>query len=158
LGWRYRKGLWLQEIPLPRRADPDALAAAAGSALIAATIAAEGPKTIPKLPPPLGGDSPGAISVTFYNDSADETEILISGPTAHRITLPGCPVCPAEYANKADGCPTLTGRPSRQLHLLPGEYQLLNRDNDNDSHPLLDKLTVLNGDIFTPCFFKAVSP
>lgn len=130
-----------------------ALAAAAGSALIAATIAAEGPPAIPKLPPPLGGDAPGNTSVTFYNDSPVETEILISGPTAHRFTLPGCPACPAEYADEAEGCETLAGRPSRQLRLLPGDYQLLSQDRDFTVTPFVDQLTVLRGYIHTYCVF-----
>jgi tetratricopeptide (TPR) repeat protein len=134
------------------------LAAAAGSALIAATIAAEGPPAIPKLPPPLGGDAPGSISVTFYNDSTVETEILISGPTAHRFTLPGCTTCPAEYAAEGDGCKTLAGRPSRRLHLLPGDYQLLNRDKDVNTRRLVDTLTVLSGYTHTYCVFKQANP
>jgi tetratricopeptide (TPR) repeat protein len=135
-----------------------ALAAMAGSALIAATIAAEGPPAIPKLPPPLGGDTPGSISVTFYNDSPQETEILISGPTAHRFTLPGCPTCPEEYANEADGCQELAGRPSRRLRLLPGDYQLLNQDLQGMARPLVDTVTVTGGYTHTYCVFQQAAP
>lgn len=135
-----------------------ALVAAASSALIAATIAVEGPPAIPKLPPPLGGDAPGSISVTFYNDSTVETEILISGPTAHRFTLPGCAACPAEYAAEGDGCKTLTGRPSRRLRLLPGDYQLLNRDKDVNTRPLVDTLTTFSGYTHTYCVFRHADP
>jgi len=111
-----------------------ALANAARSALIAATIAAAGPKTIPPLPPPLGDNTPGTIGVLFYNDTSVATEVLISGPTAHRFVLPGCPSCPEGYDNNADACKSgPAGRPVLVLLLQPGDYQILHRDAGDET-------------------------
>jgi tetratricopeptide (TPR) repeat protein len=136
-----------------------ALAASVQSALIATAIAQEGPSAIPALPPPLGGNSPGNISVTFYNDSASETEVLISGRTAHRFVLPACATCPDHYANEADACPTLVGKPSQRLRLLAGDYQILTRSTTGtDFRPYLDKISLSSNYGYRYCTFVWYAP
>jgi tetratricopeptide (TPR) repeat protein len=134
---------------------PDhALAGAARSALIAAIIAAEGPATIPALPPPLGDNTPGTISVTFYNDTSIANEVLVSGATAHRFVLPGCPSCPEGYDNNDDACQSPIGKPSLQLLLQPGDYQVLTRNTEEPFFPYVDTLSVLNNFVHIVCTYR----
>ena len=106
-------------------------APAARSAVIAATIAVEQPGTVPPLPAPLGDNEPGAISLIFWNDTSVPTEVLVSGPTAHRFVIPGCDFCPEAYDNEADACVSMSGRPRFQLRLRPGTYYAINRDAED---------------------------
>lgn len=107
---------------------------AARSAHIAATIAMESPPSVPVLPEPLGNDTPGTIRVAFFNDSSWPTEVLVSGPTAHRFVLPGCPSCPEAYETEAEGCTSSAGKPTHVLRLRPGDYHLMNRDVDDQAN------------------------
>lgn len=111
-----------------------AVAAAAGSAYVAGVIAVEKPGTVPALPPPLAGNSPGSIKLSFFNDSSQPTEVLVAGPTAHRFTIPACPSCPVAYDNVDDACPTPNGRPTVDLFLRPGDYHVVSRDVDVPSN------------------------
>jgi hypothetical protein len=49
------------------------------------------------VPPPIGGNEPGSIRVTFYNDSKNPVTVLVAGPTAHEFTIPACDNCPESY-------------------------------------------------------------
>jgi TolA-binding protein len=93
------------------------------SALITAKVALAANVTLP-VPPPLGGNDPGTIPVTFYNDSNEPLLILVAGPTAHEISLGPCAVCPADYPSVEAACPTYDGRPSVTLHLTAAQYYL----------------------------------
>jgi tetratricopeptide (TPR) repeat protein len=135
-----------------------ALANAARSALIAATIAAEEPDTIPALPAPLGDNTPGTISVTFYNDTSVETEVLVSGATAHRFVVPGCPSCPVGYDDEADACKSgPAGKPSLELLLQPGEYHVLSRNTDEQAPAwaYLNTISVLSNYFHTICLYQS---
>ncbi|HEY0636821.1 MAG TPA: tetratricopeptide repeat protein, partial [Pseudonocardiaceae bacterium] len=129
-------------------------AAAAGSAVVAATIAAAGATPAPALPPPLAGNSPGSILLTLYNDSSSATEVLITGATAHRVTLDACGSCPAEYATAAEACRNTRGLPSIQLRLRPGNYHMLSRYPGPDGgRPYLSTIDILSGYTHTSCFY-----
>lgn len=131
-----------------------ALDAAAQAGLIAARIARAGPATIPPLPPPLTGDSPGSNPVTIYNDSPFELEILIAGATAHRVVVPACSRCKADYP-EAEGCSDLEGKPSYTLRLSPGTYQLATRYLDEVLGPLsLETFEVRGGYWLTTCLYS----
>jgi TolA-binding protein len=91
------------------------------SALITAKVALAASVTLP-VPPPLGGNDPGTIPVTFYNDSNEPLLILVAGPTAHEISLGPCAVCPATYPSIEAACPTYDGRPSVTLRLTAAQY------------------------------------
>ncbi|MDQ3787787.1 MAG: outer membrane protein assembly factor BamD, partial [Actinomycetota bacterium] len=103
----------------------DRRVAQAKAALIAAKVAIATKATIP-VPPPLGGNNPGPTPITFYNDSQDPVTIYIAGPTAHEITLPACPSCPATYReNDPAACANLNGRPSVTVRLKTSTYYYL---------------------------------
>jgi tetratricopeptide (TPR) repeat protein len=136
-----------------------ALANAARSALIATTIALEGPATVPALPPPLGGDSPGTISVTFYNVSSIQAELLVSGATAHRFVLPGCASCPDASADLAAACTGPAGRPAFELRLQPGSYHVLVRAaGDTQIQAHVDVAAVRAGFIHSYCVYHGANP
>ena len=115
--------------------NDNALAPAAGSAYIAATIASLKPGLKPPLPPPLAGDRPGAISLTLFNDSSLPVEVLLLGPTAHRIVIDGCKTCPDVYEDASKACASPLGRSSVELRLRPGDYYMLQRDVDTGANP-----------------------
>jgi outer membrane protein assembly factor BamD (BamD/ComL family) len=95
----------------------------AKSALIAAKVAVQTGVPLP-VPPPLGGNDPGSIEVTFYNDSNSPVTIFVAGPTAHEVALPACGVCPESYPQQDDpaACKDRNGRPSVTMHLTPNAY------------------------------------
>lgn len=127
-------------------------AAQARSALIAARVAAEAEVRLP-LPPPLGGNSPGPISVTFYNDSSLPAHILLAGPTAHEFTLPSCGGCVQDYPSNANTCPSFDGRPSLTLNLVPGTYHMTVDHPGSQATTLADSLVVMSGFVYTECLF-----
>ena len=89
------------------------------SALITAKVAATAGVQLP-FPPPLGGNDPGSVPVTFFNDATTPVTILVAGATAHEIALPACPACPASYPkDDPAACHDRTGRPAVTLHLPP---------------------------------------
>jgi tetratricopeptide (TPR) repeat protein len=133
--------------------NDNALAPAAGSAYIAATIAANKPGLRPPLPPPLAGDRPGATSLTLFNDSSLAIEVLLLGPTAHRIVIAGCTFCPEVYEDEAKACASDTGRPSVELRLRPGEYLMLQRDVDTGANPS-DVTTIPLHGAATYCLYR----
>ncbi|GAB1509215.1 hypothetical protein [Actinophytocola sp. KF-1] len=103
----------------------DRRVAQAKAVRIAAAVANAAKATIP-VPPPLGGNNPGPTPVTFYNDSRDAVTIYVAGPTAHEITLPACPSCPATYREgDPAACDNLDGRPSVTLRLKTSTYHYL---------------------------------
>ncbi|MGB3442016.1 MAG: hypothetical protein WBA97_24995, partial [Actinophytocola sp.] len=92
------------------------------AARISAKVASAMDVTLP-MPPPLGGNDPGSITMTFYNDSQKPVKVLLAGPTAHEINVPACELCPANYAkDDPAACGNLDGRPSVTLHLPPATY------------------------------------
>jgi tetratricopeptide (TPR) repeat protein len=133
------------------------LAAAAGSAYIAATIAVRKPGTVPPLAPPLGGNTPGSISLKFFNDTSVPMEVLLTGPTAHRFVLPACPSCPESYDNDADACATSAGKPTFELRLQPGTYYFLNRDVDTpDTEGEVATVALRSAEIY--CLYRSPNP
>ncbi|OZM81878.1 hypothetical protein [Pseudonocardia sp. MH-G8] len=96
--------------------------AQARSALIAAEVGRNVSVPLP-LPAPLG--APGSAPVVVYNAAATEVRVLVSGPTAHEITLPGCPGCPPAYQGGGESCPGAAGRPSVTVQLRPGAYYVM---------------------------------
>lgn len=133
----------------------DPRAAQARSAIIAARVAIEkdgGPA--PVLPAPLGGNSPGTIELRLYNDNPLEARVLLAGATAHEITIPGCPGCPASYGPADDKCPTLTGKPSVTLRLKAGTYDMLvSRPADTTIKKLISMETIRPSFIHTTCHY-----
>lgn len=131
----------------------DAAAPQARSALIAARVAAQTYFPL-SLPPPYGGDAPGTIEVTFYNDSQRATHVLLAGATAHEFVLPPCGGCPVEYAPGAQTCPTLAGRPSHTLRLQEGLYHFMTVEQEgNGIATLRDTLSVTPFFRHTMCLF-----
>ena len=94
----------------------------ARSALIAAEVGRSASVPLP-LPAPLG--APGSEPVVVYNAAATEVRVLVTGPTAHEITLPPCPGCPPAYVGGAESCPGAAGMPSTTIQLRPGAYYVL---------------------------------
>lgn len=112
------------------RYPEDGRAPQARAVEIAAEVALANKVTLP-MPPPLGGNDPGSIPMTFYNDSQEPLTILVAGPTAHEITIPACPGCPASYPkDDPAACADLTGRPSVTLRLTPATYYYLTDSQD----------------------------
>jgi tetratricopeptide (TPR) repeat protein len=134
-----------------------ASASAAGSASIAATIAVQKPGTVLALPPPLSGNTPGTIRLTFFNDSSVATEVLLLGPTAHRFVIPACPSCPDGFDNEADACVTETGKPRFELRLRPGDYFIINRDADYPTN-MSDVTTIALRGAETYCLSRGPTP
>ena len=104
----------------------DPRVAQARSVIIAAHILAVNGAP-PFVPAPLGGNTPGGIEVTYYNDSPVEQHVYVAGPTAHEFVLPPCPGCPDAYSaitpiGAPGPCDDLSGRPSLTLRLNPGTY------------------------------------
>ncbi|MGH8881997.1 MAG: tetratricopeptide repeat protein, partial [Stackebrandtia sp.] len=100
----------------------------ATSALITAKVELETGAQLP-LPPPLGGNEPGTIPVTFYNDSNSPLTILVAGPTAHQISLPACGFCRESYpTGDPAACQDVTGRPGVTLRLTPSAYYFTTDD------------------------------
>ena len=122
----------------------DGRAAQVKAARIAAKVAMAMKVTLP-VPPPLAGNDPGSIPMTFYNDSQDELKVLIAGPTAHEITVPACEQCPATYAeDDPAACANLDGRPSVTLHLTAATYYYTT-ENRNWVEELSDSVTIEAG-------------
>lgn len=106
------------------------------------------------VPAPLGGNSSGNIELIFYNDNPLEARVLVSGPTAHEITVPGCPGCPAQYAPGDSTCPNLAGKPSVTLRLQPGTYDVLSlRPADTRITRLISMRTITSGYRYTTCLY-----
>ncbi|MGH3586302.1 MAG: tetratricopeptide repeat protein, partial [Pseudonocardia sp.] len=95
--------------------------AQARSALIAAEVGRRA--SVPMaLPAPI--DAAGSEPVVLYNAVASEVHVLLTGPTAHEITLPACVGCPAVY-ERDQSCPGSAGKPSTTLQMRPGTYSVL---------------------------------
>ncbi len=124
----------------------------ARAALITAKVATAAGVQLP-VPPPLGDNNPGSISVTFYNDSSEPLTILVAGPTAHELTLPGCAVCPADYAvGSPAACATFDGRPAVTMRLTPAQYHFTTvRTSSVNSYT--DSVTPLVGYEHTQCLY-----
>lgn len=135
----------------------DPRVAQARSAIIATKVATEkGGGSPPVLPAPLGGNSPGTIELTIYNDNPLEARVFVAGPTAHEITIPGCPGCLAVYEHADNKCPTLTGKPSVTLRLKAGTYDTLVVRPDNATirnKKLISTRTIKPGFIHTTCLY-----
>jgi Tetratricopeptide repeat len=99
----------------------DPRVAQARSALIAAEVGRTASVPIP-LPAPI--DVSGSEPVVLYNAVSTEVRVLVTGPTAHEITLPGCPGCPRVY-EEGESCPGAAGKPSTMIQLRPGTYHVL---------------------------------
>lgn len=100
----------------------------AKSALIAAKVATAAKVQLP-VPPPIGGNEPGSIRVTFYNDSRKPVTVSVAGPTAHEFTIPACESCPESYPkDDPAACKDLNGRPSVTLRLTPNTYYFTTDD------------------------------
>jgi tetratricopeptide (TPR) repeat protein len=93
----------------------------ARSALITAEV---GSRTTVSLPLPAPIDAPGSESVLVYNATSTDVRVLISGPTAHELTLPGCIGCPSVYET-GESCPGPEGKPSTTIRMRTGPYYLL---------------------------------
>jgi len=131
----------------------DGAAPQAYSALIAARVAAASGIPLP-MPPPYSGNTPGDISVTFFNDSPQETHVLLAGPTAHEFVLPACGGCRAEYSYGEQTCPTTEGRPAVNLRLPAGMYYFTTLPNPtSDVATLSDSLAVDPFFEHTMCLF-----
>lgn len=146
----------ITELDKLANAYPDSpLAAQARSVVIAARVAVEkAGGSPPVLPAPLGGNSPGSIVLTFYNDSPLEARVLIAGPTAHEITVPGCPGCPAQYEPGAKVCPTFAGKPSVTLRLQPGTYDMFSfHPSDSTIKKWVSARTITPGYSYTTCLY-----
>jgi TolA-binding protein len=141
-------GIFLAKYP------QDAGVPQAKSALIAAKVSGEANVQIP-LPPPLGGNDPGSIPVIFYNDSNTPVTILVAGPTAHEISIPACPACPASYPkDDPAACNDLTGRPSVTLHLPPNTYYYTT-DDPNKINQATSSVTPQPGYEHWQCVYTA---
>lgn len=125
----------------------------ARSALIAAKVAAAAQVPLP-VPAPFGGNDPGRVLVTFYNDSASPVTVLVAGPTAHEITIPGCPSCPDTYPkDDPAACADRTGRPSVTTHLLPDSYYFTTENSDLATQAT-GPLDLRGGGEFWQCMYK----
>lgn len=124
----------------------------ARAALITAKVAVAAGVQLP-VPPPLGDNNPGNIPVTFYNDSSSPLTILLAGPTAHELSLPGCPICPADYVLGApEACENLDGRPSVTMMLTPAQYYF-STVRDVNVNAFTDSVTPLVGYEHTQCLY-----
>jgi hypothetical protein len=124
----------------------------ARAALITAKVAVAAGVQLP-VPPPVGDNNPGSIPVTFYNDSNAPLTVLVAGPTAHELTLPGCAVCPAEYAVGAPAaCATFDGRPSVTMRLTPAQYYFTTV-RTSQVNAYTDSVTPLVGYEHTQCLY-----
>lgn len=124
----------------------------ARAALITAKVAVAAGVQLP-VPPPLGNNNPGNIPVTFYNDSSEPLTILVAGPTAHELTLPGCAVCPADYVPGApEACENFDGRPSVTMLLTPTQYYFTTV-RDSAVNAFTDSVTPLVGYEHTQCLY-----
>jgi tetratricopeptide (TPR) repeat protein len=128
--------------------DPQAAQAIANA--IAAEASDRTGAAVP-LPGPFAGDNPGPIPLTIYNDNPAEVRVLVVGPTAHEIVIPGCPGCPAEYATAAEACPSLAGKPSSRLTLPAGDYTVVGIYPT--ASPSVQRDPVENGFEYTNCLF-----
>ncbi|MBC8093620.1 MAG: hypothetical protein H7Y15_17135, partial [Pseudonocardia sp.] len=108
------------------------------------------------LPGPYAGDNPGSIPLTLYNDNPAEVRVLIAGPTAHEVVLPGCPGCPAEYPSSVGACPSLDGKPSFRLTLPAGGYTVIGQYPSAD--PSVQSNLVESGFEYTNCLFVTPIP
>ncbi len=135
-----------------------AAAPAALAGLIVARISRASPETIPTMPPPVGGDSPGPNRFTFYNDSPFEMEVLVAGPTAHRFVIPACSDCKADYPTAAEACVDLETKPSHTLRLNPGKYHVASRYLDEVLGPFdVQVVDVLANYWHTNCSYSGPS-
>ncbi|MBB4907467.1 tetratricopeptide repeat protein [Actinophytocola algeriensis] len=108
----------------------DGRAPQVNAARVSAAVAVANKVTLP-MPPPLGGNDPGSIPMTFYNDSQEPLKLLVAGPTAHEVTVAACELCPESYAkDDPAACADVNGRPSVTLHLTPATYYFTTETQD----------------------------
>lgn len=126
------------------------------AARISAVVGLAMKVTLP-LPPPLGGNNTGSIPISFYNDSRDPVTVLIAGPTAHQIKLPGCPACPKMYPkNDPKACADLAGRPSVTLRLTPTTYYYTT-ESAGLMHDVSNKVPLQVNYEYTQCIYTSPS-
>jgi tetratricopeptide (TPR) repeat protein len=94
----------------------------ARSALITAEVGRTASAPLP-LPAPI--DAPASEPVLVYNATSSNVRVLVTGPTAQEVTLPGCPGCPVSYPSGTESCPGAAGKPSSTIRLRPGTYYVL---------------------------------
>lgn len=94
----------------------------ARSALITAEVGRTAAAPLP-LPAPI--DAPASEPVLVYNATSSNVRVLVTGPTAQEVTLPGCPGCPVSYPVGTESCPGPAGKPSSTIRLRPGTYYVL---------------------------------
>lgn len=125
----------------------------AKAALITAKVASISNVQLP-FPPPLGGNDPGSISVTFYNGSNSPAMVLVAGPTAHEISLPACPTCPEAYpAPTSDACGNYSGLPSVTLHLPSNTTYYYATDDPDKYQQATDSVTLNPGYDYLECVY-----
>lgn len=77
-------------------------------------------------------------------------KVLLAGPTAHEFVLPPCPDCPEGEA----GCTVRTTRPSLDLRLRPGAYDVFVRVTARSGpDPSLTRNEYATGFGYSPCYF-----
>jgi hypothetical protein len=90
------------------------------------------------LPLPAPIDARGTEPVQVYNATSTEVRVLITGPTAHELTLPGCTGCPSVYEG-GESCPGPEGKPSTTIQMRTGPYYLLQDRVDPASDDSVDE-------------------
>lgn len=106
----------------------------AGDIIIAAQIAEEIPAAGDDLPPEEGTTGGGSVTVTIYNDSPYEQEVLYTGPNTAKKTIAACGSCSVYSSDPGESaCSADVTYPSITLHLPAGTYHFLHRSVGEDS-------------------------
>jgi hypothetical protein len=114
----------------------------ARSALIAAEVGQAAGRPLP-LPAPI--DAPAGERLRVYNATSTDVRVLVAGPTAQEVTVPGCAGCPVSYPAGTTSCPGTAGMPSGETRLRLGTYYVLQDREELGPRASVSEFTVRPG-------------
>jgi tetratricopeptide (TPR) repeat protein len=116
--------------------------AQARSALITAEVGEAAGRPLP-LPAPI--DAPGSEPLLVYNATSSDVRVLVTGPTAQEVTVPGCPACPVSYPAGTTSCPGTTGKPVSETRVRLGTYYVMQDRDELGASATVSEFTVRPG-------------
>jgi tetratricopeptide (TPR) repeat protein len=114
----------------------------ARSALITAEVGQAAGRPLP-LPAPI--DAPVSEPLLVYNATSSAVRVLLTGPTAQEVTVPGCPGCPASYPAGTTSCPGTAGKPSSETRVRVGTYFVMQDREELGATVTVSEFTVQPG-------------
>ncbi|WP_232664197.1 hypothetical protein [Pseudonocardia sp. TRM90224] len=147
---RFRAGAYLETVePINKLVTgyPESPQAQLGRAVAISAKVGDGRKTAVEVPASFGTE--GTILMKVYNAQPGPMKLLVAGPTAFEIDLPGCTVCAPTYPNDTEACKTFDGRPTVDVRIRAGTYIMFQDGVPNHYQPWV----ISSGGYYTSCFW-----